>query len=472
VKHFPQWAWLILVAAPLRLLNLGGPRFWYDEAFTAWVTKPGTDLWAAIVGDTHPPLWSLLQAANARLVGLSEFTFRLPAALLGVASVLLVWGIARKLTDARTAFLAGLLAAVLPGAIFVSQDARMYAALIFCVLMALYAALRQNWYLFALAGIGAVYTQNIGLFYIGLLGLIVLVQAPDNDELAKRLVSQAVIGLAWMPWADTSVRQSMAVGAAFWKTPLSIGQLVEPFASYTLGVRTLPAYWAVFVIAFAMTLVGLITARGMLRTKASALFLTVCLGVPALLAVVSLLWKNIYVYRALEPSFVLLVIPWACALTHLAPERRRWAWALLTPALAIALVSHYVQGNSDVVAWLEPIRQDWQPSDIVYHTARTTEIGYGIYTPDLPYAVRPLRGDVVQVTDACALAFGLNEVAFEDLAMQGYRRAWLVVNWSPYTTAEEESAIRSILAKHPSRLVQHTLENPLIVDELYLVELR
>ena len=37
----PPWAWLVGLAAGLRLVNLGAENLWYDEAFTAFLTKLG-----------------------------------------------------------------------------------------------------------------------------------------------------------------------------------------------------------------------------------------------------------------------------------------------------------------------------------------------------------------------------------------------------------------------------------------------
>src|SRR5678809_1398424 len=123
LRRIPDWAWLGLIAAILRFISLGSEGLWYDEGFTAWLVKlrPG-DMWRAIQGDVHPPLWYLIEYLNVRTFGSSPFALRLPSAILGVLIVLMIWRLAGLIGfERKTALLAGLLAAVLPGAVYYSQ---------------------------------------------------------------------------------------------------------------------------------------------------------------------------------------------------------------------------------------------------------------------------------------------------------------------------------------------------------------
>src|SRR6185369_16440684 len=120
--------------------------------------------------------WYAIEWANVRIFGPSEFALRLPAAVCSIIAVLLVWRLALAIDfDRRTAFIAGLMAAILPGALYYAQDARMYPLLSCFVLGAALAAIRENWVAFAICGAGAMYTQNLGALYIGAMGLAILI---------------------------------------------------------------------------------------------------------------------------------------------------------------------------------------------------------------------------------------------------------------------------------------------------------
>lgn len=55
--RLPAWAWLVGLAAVLRLINLGAENLWYDEAFTAFMTKlTPANLWVALLGNDHPQI--------------------------------------------------------------------------------------------------------------------------------------------------------------------------------------------------------------------------------------------------------------------------------------------------------------------------------------------------------------------------------------------------------------------------------
>jgi uncharacterized membrane protein len=122
LPQLPHWLWLLIVAIPLRLLNLAGEALWYDEAFTAWVSGrlDWQSMWGAIAGDVHPPLWYILEKVNIAIFGSAEWALRLPSVVLGTLAVLLLWQIGRELFDRRTAFIAGLLCAVMPAALYYS----------------------------------------------------------------------------------------------------------------------------------------------------------------------------------------------------------------------------------------------------------------------------------------------------------------------------------------------------------------
>ena len=164
-------------------------------------------------------------------LGDSAFLLRLPAAILGTVAVLFIWRIAHQLGfEAKTAFVVGLIAAVFPRFLYYSQEARMYPLLLCAVMGTIWAALGSRWLLFAVFGLIVVYSHNLGLIYIGLLGGMVLLlrfprQWPINIAEAFRalrapLLALVAIAVGWLPWAPTAFYQISAVKKGFWVDPL------------------------------------------------------------------------------------------------------------------------------------------------------------------------------------------------------------------------------------------------------------
>jgi len=105
----------ILLLAPLRTGDLTG----YDDAQYAHIAKSivRTGNWTVIQSNgepalENPPLLEWLQASLFAIFGFSDFAARLPAALCGLAAILLVYWLARRLTgDPTTALVAMLVMA-------------------------------------------------------------------------------------------------------------------------------------------------------------------------------------------------------------------------------------------------------------------------------------------------------------------------------------------------------------------------
>ena len=87
----PNWPALILlfIAAGLRFWNLGGPSFWYDEAYSWWVgtqISPAASI-ASSLAEFIPPGAYFLWRAWGAVAGPSEFALRTLSALSGIITV-------------------------------------------------------------------------------------------------------------------------------------------------------------------------------------------------------------------------------------------------------------------------------------------------------------------------------------------------------------------------------------------------
>lgn len=438
IGRIPHWAWIAGLAALLRIPTLGREALWYDETFTAWVSQlQGANFWQAIRGDVHPPLWYLIEWLVARLFGTSEFALRLPSALFSIGACLMLWRVALSLGFNRvTAFIAGILCAVLPSSLYYGQEARMYAMLSLFVLIAVQAAIRRKWAWFVAACTGALYSQNLAIFYVAALCAIVLWQ--ERHRPVKALAAALAIGAIWSPWAFVVLEQIQAIGQGFWLHPITVGGALEPLMTMTMGWR-LPERFVLHAYSAAViaTLVGLIASRRWLRSRHGAIILVTALGAPVLAAIVSVAWRSVYLPRAFLPSALLLMLFWAYALTAMLPFRRKVLAALLVPMLAVGTLSHYLNNpRFNWREWLTPVREQWQEGDVIFHPALSSAITIQYYLQDKPYILRRYATDLNQsLSPETRVAFGFNEGTLRDAAQ--HKRVWLLFSTNPMSSRQE-----------------------------------
>lgn len=478
LKRLPDWLWLVILSGLMRLPTLASESIWYDEAFTMKVVDPKSDFWKAIIGDTHPPLWNLIQWVNVRIFGTSEFAFRLPAALLSIAGILLIWKIAKLLNfPRRTAFVAGVLVAVLPANLYFAQDGRMYSLLTFTVLLCAYGTIlfqvkhkKIGLVLAALGGLAAVYTHNTGVLYVLAIGLISFL---NRGSFFPKVITFAGIAILWLPWMKVVANQADTVSQAFWLLDhMSVGHIIQTWGNASIGWRLPdPTGLHIYAATVATTFVSLIVSRKWIGSPQGRIMLGVIFGAPALLTLISIFWENIYVYRVLIPATTASMLLWAYALQHLSPFNRNVARAVIIPCIAIALYGHYapVRGREDVRAWTNTIREAWQPGDVIYHTSPTSYVTYSYYLSDLPMFSRPGPGDVISVTDLCKEAFGIPEVDIAQLSTQ-YKRVWVIYEHSPMNRAAEVRAFNSLMHDYSPVLIKTSKPSDLERHYLFLAD--
>lgn len=477
---------LTLISTAVRLLTLGADNLWFDESFTALVAHPQTDFWGAVMGDTHPPLWSLIQALNVRLFrdfAYTSFGFRLPAFLFSVASVVLLYHIAKRLTDDFTAIHAGLLAALLPPFIYFGQDGRMYALLTFCVLLTLWAALRRNYYWFGLGALGAIYTHNVGLLYVAAIGGVAVLTSKDWTDRLKAAMGLGVPALFYLPWALTLFRQAGAVGESFWLPPANVLNALEHLAAVTVGWRLpKPLTLHILVICYGLSAVALWQARPWFKRGGGLHLLALILGAPLMLFGVSVLWRNIMVFRALLPAGMGWMILWASTLSRLPMtvsgdgvqylgRGSKLLREVSLPLFAIATASYllYGTGRENLVAFEQPLKEGWQQGDVVYFTNPTQAVQHWLYL-DKDFYLRPSKGDILNLTEPVKVAFHLKE-AEKPLSEVESCRAWVMTQQNPFTRRDEVEYLNDILTTYPHQLAFQVTRNENTVDSLYLVNL-
>ena len=130
---------ILLVAAVLRLWKLGQVPFMHDE-FSALFRLQFDNFrdlirYGVTEGDSHPAGVQVFLYYWTKLVGWNEFWVKLPFALMGIASVYLIYVIGRQWFNRKVGLLAAAFFTVSQLTVFYSQLARPYAPGLFFVLL-------------------------------------------------------------------------------------------------------------------------------------------------------------------------------------------------------------------------------------------------------------------------------------------------------------------------------------------------
>lgn len=243
---------LILAAAFLRIHDLGLQSLWYDELSTTYrisgptladAVQPGgrvLDSWPSF----HIPMFLFVQ-----LAGTSEFALRLPSALAGVAAVPVIFVIGRRMFSDLEGLLAASLSVALQGAIWYSQEVRMYGPLMLLAGVSGYCWFRIALGLYqrrspppmmtlgyAATLIAMIYMHHYGLMLAGIEGLATLgVMASARRWSPAFIVAFAAAGLAYLPWLPMfySDLHNKTFFAA--NLPGSLLRMLDEFAAFLAG---------------------------------------------------------------------------------------------------------------------------------------------------------------------------------------------------------------------------------------------
>lgn len=157
----------VVVATALRFIG-GGNQLWYDEIVTLVdsVRKPFAEIVTHFPSDNGHVFYSVLAHINVALGGETPFMLRLPAILLGIASIPLIYAMGTRVTTRFEALAAALLATVAAHHIWFSQNARGYTLLLVLTLLSTKLILdglktrsKTPWLLFAVASALGAYTH-------------------------------------------------------------------------------------------------------------------------------------------------------------------------------------------------------------------------------------------------------------------------------------------------------------------------
>jgi 4-amino-4-deoxy-L-arabinose transferase-like glycosyltransferase len=269
---------VVAAGAALRFATLDTQSLWYDEAITAHLLQMdlGAMLRAIPDSESTPPLYYVLGWLWTHVFGTGEVGLRSLSALLGTATIGVVWALGRRLGGERAGLAAAALVAFNPMLIWFSQEARAYA------LLALLGALSALLWLRALEqpdahsptsgrrylawGASAALllaTHYYSAFLVAPMALWLLWRAPGRRERATALVLPVAAGAALAPLAIGQRENDTAAFITNSELLTRLAQLPKQFlVGYDAPLEPLlVAVTALAVLIGFAGLAGLLTGR-------------------------------------------------------------------------------------------------------------------------------------------------------------------------------------------------------------------
>jgi mannosyltransferase len=315
-------AGITAAAAALRFSTLGVQSYWFDEATTVHLLRMdlGGMLGAIPDSESTPPLYYALAWLWSKVFGVSEWGLRSFSALVGTATVPVVYALGRRAISERAGLVAAALTAASPLLVWYSQEARAYALLVLlCALATLLAIEARDrpraraFVLWALVSALALTTHYFAAFVVAPLALWLLRSRRDRATLTA-VAAVGVVGLALLPLAAD---QADGVRADFIQGTSLAQRIAEVPKQFLVGYAA-PGDIPALIVAALLAIYGawLLLRRVEVAERRRALTLAalgaVAIGVPLLLAVVGvdyLITRN--VIAAWVPLFAALAAGFA-----------------------------------------------------------------------------------------------------------------------------------------------------------------
>lgn len=308
-------ALLALLAATLRFYNLNR-QLWSDEIVALVFTfrSAFSDYASSNPSFVPHPLYELMAFTSISVFGEQPWTVRLPAALFGVGTVLMVYLFVRKVAGRGEALLAGGLMSVFYNHVFYSQDARGYSTMLFFFtlssLMLLDLDRLKGWQsvVFVISSALGCLAVVFGAFALAGHSMVLLAvvwwRRRGRDRSAMSLgaagalvAAAAVVTLAaYLPWLEDITRVATQASSQ-----IEAGQRMQPALLPELleGLRTALGGASVLIVGVMVGLVGTVSYLRRDPFAAAVLLLPVVLNVAVL----------VILGAAVHPRFVLLALP-------------------------------------------------------------------------------------------------------------------------------------------------------------------
>lgn len=468
---------LISVGLIMRIYQLGFAPFWYDEAFTAWLSDlPFVRMIQATSGDTHPPLYYFFTWIVVHLFGKSELVLRTPSVIFSMAGLWVFWLILENtdLSDYVKVLSVGFMA-FMPFQLHFAQEARQYALLQFLVLIAFYLIQKRSYTWFGVFLALILYTHNYAVFYVPVLFVLAYTKElaqpryvampgdvgyfagysefdyvkSDQSKVNQVLISAVAAGISFIPWAVVLLGQMKTVSSGYWIQPVTVGSVVYSvymwFWAFALGQSWQPV--AIMITLF-LVMAALVMA---VKNKSYGLL---AFGPLFMAVAVSFVWKPVLLFRGLAASAPFIYLLIAIAIGSLKKWQRVYTAGLIAPVFMAGVISFYIynvdQKTGDLPLFLDTIQGEYQPGDVIVHANDGAFPGLHYYASDIPqYELSECdQHNLGSLSPVTREAMGIEII--NDLS--GFNRVWFVYSNGPTSTKCEEQKAREIINQSVTKL--------------------
>jgi mannosyltransferase len=499
LEEFAPWfvGAITLAGVFLRVVYLDSKGMWLDETFSVWMaghSLPELLQWLVRI-DQHPPLYYFLLHFWTQIFGDTPYYARLLSALIGAATIPIIYLIGARLSGAALGLAAAVLLAVSPFHINFGQETRMYALLTFNAAVAIYALTRLltaadasrpigsqvrdylrarrwssistvatdlSWLVLIVFSVATMLTHNTAVLFplainVFVLGLLLWqrlkraetplsLQAPPLGNWVK---AQIAIFLLWSPWLYFFVRQASAVDQRFWIPAPTWDAVVNTLrgflnASAPMSAAMAAAVWLLYGAVFVL---GVMHFQ---RQMARWVFLATLFIVPFLGELIVSIRRPIFYDRTLIWTTIPLFLLLAAGVVQV-----RWRFAIIT--LLGLLVTLNLFSAADYYRFYR--KEDWgaaagyvanfaEKDDLVLFNSNFVAIPFDYYFApyEALYAIEVVkRGVPLDLVADGVLEPQMTEADVPALlaSLAGHDRVWLVYSHEHYTD--------------PSRIISDTL---------------
>lgn len=197
-----------LIGFGLRLQKLDFQPLWGDEGWSIYfAVQPLPQLLALTAIDIHPPLYYILLKTWLAIAGIGAEEARFFSVMAGTLLIPVVGVLGRRLFGRRVGMVAAATTAIMPLAVYYSQEVRMYGLVTLLGAMSVYFFVRSRqlaafWRIgYVVVTAATLYTMYYAAFVVLFQALyIALVYLRQPRRLWRSLLPFIYVGLLYLPW--------------------------------------------------------------------------------------------------------------------------------------------------------------------------------------------------------------------------------------------------------------------------------
>jgi mannosyltransferase len=295
---------IFLAGTLLRGIDLTGESIWVDEGRSMALAKmPVSRIIQENANDNHPPLYYIFLHYWIKLLGTDELSGRLPALILGILSIPLIYLVGRRLFNYETGLYAAAIFCVSVFQIQYAQEIKTYAAAVFFTLISFYSYLNlrlslkfKNILLYIVSTAILLYTHFLAIPVVIAQNFIFItdyLKTRNHLFLRAWIVMQAILLLLFAPWLPILFQRTADLPDTFWLPAVGLSEIPKTLLIYA---GTFTSFGLIALLIFIILVSFAIFPQN--HNKGSVVFLSIWFTFPILIPLaISFLHAPIYITR-------------------------------------------------------------------------------------------------------------------------------------------------------------------------------